>query len=132
MAGKLRRCAAMLLKKRVSHNRVVQPQTTSTHGILRPDAAAMRFRLFRSAPADDLADVIERHWTVRWHLPAAMTFTQEVLPHPCVNLVTESRLVAVHGIPVSRGSKRLAGNGSATGTKFRPGALTAVTGLPAK
>jgi AraC-like DNA-binding protein len=131
MAGKLRRRAAMLLKKRVSHNRGVQAQTTSTHGILRPDAAAMRFELVRRAPSGDLAEFVERHWTVHWRLPAGMAFTQEVLPHPCVNLVTESHLVAVHGIPVSRGRKRLEGSGSATGTKFRPGALSALTGLPA-
>ena len=119
------------MNKRVKHNRRVQTQTTSTHGILRPGAAATGFELVRHSPADDLADFVERHWTVCWRLPSGTSFTQELLPHPCANLVTESQLVAVHGIPVSRGRKRLDGSGSATGTKFRPGALTALTGLPA-
>ncbi|MEA2128520.1 MAG: hypothetical protein QOJ85_1411, partial [Solirubrobacteraceae bacterium] len=54
------------------------------------------------------------------------------LPHPCVNLVTEHDLVALHGMPLSRGSKRLKGTATATGTKLRPGALTALTGRPAR
>jgi AraC-like DNA-binding protein len=110
----------------------VEQPTTSTHGILRPDAGRARFDLVRHAPADDVADLVERHWTVSWSLPRGAAFTQEVLPHPCVNLVTEAHLVAVHGIPLSRARKRLEGTGSATGTKFRPGALTALTGRPAE
>jgi AraC-like DNA-binding protein len=123
------------LKKRDTpgwQNSRMEQRTTSTHGILRPDAGRARFELVRLAPADDVADLVERHWTVRWSLPPGAAFTQEVLPHPCANLVTEADLVAVHGMPHSRGRKRLEGTGSATGTKFRPGALTAFTGRPAE
>src|SRR4051812_42507619 len=113
---------------RMADSALVHEQTASTHGILRPDRGQSRFRLVRHAPAADVADLVERHWTVSWNLPRGATFTQEVLPHPCANLVTEAHLVAVHGMPLSRGRKTLEGSGSATGTKFRPGALAALTG----
>jgi AraC-like DNA-binding protein len=113
------------------HNLPVQPQTSSTYGILEPDAGRARFELVRHAPADDIGEFVERHWTVSWSLPRGMHFTQELLPQPCANLVTESHLVAVHGIPLGRGRKRLEGSGRATGTKFRPGALAAFTGRAA-
>jgi AraC-like DNA-binding protein len=121
------------LNKRVTANGRIAPmpeQTTSTHGVLRPDLARTRFKLERHPPTEDVADLVERHWTVSWSVPAGVGFTQEILPHPCVNLVTEADLVAVHGMPLSRGTKRLEGAGRATGTKFRPGALTALTGRP--
>lgn len=111
---------------------LVHEQTASTHGMLRPDRGQGRFRLVRHAPAANVADLVERHWTVSWSLPRGVAFTQEVLPHPCANLVTEAHLVAVHGMPLSRGRKTLEGSGSATGTKFRPGALAALTGRPAE
>lgn len=110
----------------------MQQQTASTHGILRPDAGRALFELVRRDPAPDVADLVERHWTVSWSLPPGVAFTQEVLPHPCANLVTEADLVAVHGMPLSRGRKQLDGTGCATGTKFRPGALTAFSGRPAR
>lgn len=126
------------MKKRVRdelpgwHNSRVPHQTASTHGILRPDAGQARFELVRHEPADDVADLVERHWTVSWSLPRGVAFTQEVLPHPCANLVTEADLIAVHGMPLSRGRKRLQGTSCATGTKFRPGAMTALSGRPAR
>jgi AraC-like DNA-binding protein len=107
------------------------PETTSTHGILgAPEARG--FELTRHPPAADLADYIERHWVVRWSLPPGETFTQELLPHPCVNLVTESSGSAVHGMPLSRSQHRLEGRGMAIGTKFRPGGLAPFLQVPAK
>jgi AraC-like DNA-binding protein len=97
-------------------------RTTSVHGILGA-AEARGFTLTRHAAAADLADYIERHWVVSWSLPPGVTFTQEMLPHPCVNLVTESAGVAVHGIPLARARHPLEGTGLAIGTKFRPGGL---------
>src|SRR3954470_21056064 len=90
-------------------NRSMEQRTSSTYGILRPDAARVPLELVSGAPAADVADLVERHWTVRWGLPPGGAFTQEILPHPCVNLVTEAHLVAVHGVPLSRGRKRLEG-----------------------
>jgi AraC-like DNA-binding protein len=119
-----------LEKPGVLHNRLVKPRpTTSTHGILEPDAAS-RFELTRHQPADDVADYVERHWVVRWSLGPSARFTQELLPHPCVNLVTESHGVAVHGIPTARSRHDLEGAGMVVGTKFRPGAFAAFTSIP--
>jgi AraC-like DNA-binding protein len=105
--------------------------TASTHGILHPDAGRPHFRLTRHAPSGDLADYVERHWIVEWDLPAGASFTQAILPHPCVNLASEPGLTAVHGVPLGRASRRLEGSGVAIGTKFRPGAFAALARTPA-
>jgi AraC-like DNA-binding protein len=104
--------------------------TASTHGILHAGAAPP-FELRRWLPAADLADYIERHWAVRWQLAEGVSFTQELLPHPCVNLVTEFGGAAVYGMPSRRDRRRLGGSGTAVGTKFRPGAFSAFTELAA-
>jgi AraC-like DNA-binding protein len=104
--------------------------TTSTQGILR--AGRVRpFELHRWLPAPDLADYIERHWAVRWELEEGASFTQELLPHPCVNLVTEAGGAAVYGMPSRRAHHRLDGSGIAVGTKFRPGAFSGFVELAA-
>jgi AraC-like DNA-binding protein len=99
----------------------VQEATASTHGILEPERGRTHFELRRLAPSEELADHVERHWIVSWDLGEGGSFTQEILPHPCVNLVGEPGLIAVWGIPVSRSPHRIEGTGVAIGTKFRPG-----------
>jgi AraC-like DNA-binding protein len=104
--------------------------TASTQGIL--DVGAVRpFELRRWPPAPDLSEYVERHWEVRWRLKPGDTFTQELLPHPCVNLVSELGRAAVYGLPSRRARRRLEGAGAAVGTKFRPGAFSAFVGLSA-
>jgi AraC-like DNA-binding protein len=95
--------------------------TASTRGILEPDAAAAHFRLTRFPPSPDLSPFVERHWIVAWDLRGRPPFTQEVLPHPCVNLVVEPGLAAVHGVGSGRFARELRGTGRAVGVKFRPG-----------
>jgi len=108
------------------------PQATEpTRGILRPDAGRSRFELNRRSPADDLAGHVERHWSVRWDLHDNPPFTQEILPHPCVNLVAEPGLVAVYGIPLGRSPHTIEGAGIAIGTKFRPGGFGGFLDRPA-
>jgi AraC-like DNA-binding protein len=104
----------------------------TTHGILRPDAARARFALSRREPSDDLAAHVERHWSVRWDLRGEPPFTQEILPHPCVNLVAEPGLVGVYGIPLGRSPHTIQGAGAAIGTKFRPGGFGGFLGRPAR
>ena len=106
-----------------------QGPTTSTQGILGPSVRA--FELIRFSPASDLSEFVERHWVVRWHLKPGTSFTQELLPHPCVNLVCEPGRVAVHGTPLTRSQHRLVGDGLVVGTKFRPGAFSSFLDLPA-
>jgi AraC-like DNA-binding protein len=103
--------------------RRVRSPTTSTRGILEPGAGRAHFSLERRSPSPDLARHVERHWIVRWDLRGARPYTQEVLPHPCVNLVGEPGLVAVHGIPTEVFARTLEGRGMAIGTKFRPGGI---------
>ena len=105
--------------------------TETTHGILRPGVGRTRFELRRRSPADALSDHVERHWTVRWDLRGEPPFTQEILPHPCVNLVAEPGLVAVYGIPLGRSPHTIEGAGIAIGTKFRPGGFGGFLDRPA-
>ena len=102
-----------------------------TRGILEPHAGLARFTLERHRPSPDLADWVERHWVVRWNLADGEAFTQAILPHPCVNLVSEPGLIAVHGIPTARWQRTLSGSGMAIGTKFKPGGFAGFFGRPA-
>lgn len=102
-----------------------------THGILEPRAGLARFTLERRLPAEDLRDWVERHWIVRWDLADGESFTQAILPHPCVNLVSEPGLIAVHGIPTAQSHHTLTGTGTVVGTKFRPGGFACFTDRPA-
>ena len=104
--------------------------TASTRGIVDPSAARGGFELVRLAPAPDLADLVERHWVVRWDLPPGEEFTQVVVPHPNANVVAEADGFAVHGIPAGLFSRTLHGSGAVLGTKLRPGALRVLLGTP--
>jgi AraC-like DNA-binding protein len=104
--------------------------TADTRGILNPRRGASHFTLTRHAPAPVVAERIERHWIVRWDLRGRSPFTQDVLPHPCVNVVFEGGEGRVYGVVRHRFSRRLEGAGMAVGTKFRPGAFAAFVELP--
>src|SRR4051794_4350534 len=98
--------------------------TASTYGILGPDAVGRVFLLRRTPPADDLAHLVERHWVVRWDLGDRPPHSQEVVTHPCVNLVFEPHGAAVFGVQRRRDSRVLRGSGWAVGVKFRPGGFS--------
>ncbi|MFF2450934.1 helix-turn-helix domain-containing protein [Isoptericola sp. NPDC058082] len=102
--------------------------TASTRGLVDPAAARGGFALVRLDPAPDLADLVERHWVVRWDLPPGAEFTQVVIPHPNANVVAEAEGFAVHGIPGGLFSRTLRGSGAVLGTKLRPGALRVLVG----
>lgn len=103
--------------------------TTSLGGILDPEAARRHFRLTRYPPSDDLADLVERHWIVEWDLDAP--FTQELVTHPCVNLVFERDVALIHGVITGRGAKEISGRSKAVGVKFRPGGFHPLKPIPA-
>src|SRR4051794_9992174 len=94
-------------------------ETTSRRRILDPEAARRHYRLTRYAPSPDLAHLVERHWIVEWDLREP--FTQELVTHPCVNLVFEAHVALIHGVITGRGAKEISGRGKAVGVKFRPG-----------
>nr|QKW93808.1 DNA-binding transcriptional activator FeaR [Vitiosangium cumulatum] len=104
--------------------------STSQRGILNPHEGRKHFHLARHAPAGDLSFFVERHWIIRWDLRGQEPFEQEVLPHPCVNLVVEAGRSAVHGVDTRRFVARLEGKGQVVGTKFRPGAFFPFVRVP--
>ena len=104
--------------------------TASKLGLVDPTAAGAGFALTRLAVAPDLADVVERHWVVRWDLPPGTSFTQVLVPHPAANLVAEAGGCAAHGVPEGVFERTLTGAGVVVGTKFRPGALRVLLGHP--
>lgn len=103
--------------------------TTSVGGILDPQEARRHFRLTRYPPSDDLAELVERHWIVAWDLDEP--FTQEVVTHPCVNLVFEADVALIHGVITGRDARTLDGRGKAVGVKFRPGGFHPFLPVPA-
>jgi AraC-like DNA-binding protein len=108
----------------------MQRPTASTRGILGPDAVGRVFSLRRTPPAPDLEPLIERHWVVRWDLRGRPPHRQEVVTHPCVNLVFEPHGAAVFGIQRRRDSRLLRDSGWAVGVKFRPGGFSGFLGRP--
>ena len=103
-------------------------QTTTEYGVLGvPDAS---FRLDRVPVAEDLADLVERHWLVRWDLPPGRVHEVTLLPHPCVNLVYDNGMVAIAGVGRERFTYPYTGSGRVFGVKFRPGAFRPFLGSP--
>src|SRR5215213_7020874 len=109
------------------------PRTSPTgnHGLVRPWEHGHSFHLESLPPSLQLERVVDRHWIVRWDLRGREPFQQEVLPHPSVNLVIEPHGSWVWGVPTTRDVRLLRGEGWAVGTKFKPGAFTALTGIAA-
>jgi len=105
--------------------------STDNHGLVRPWERDRSFRLDGVAPSPRLRGVVDRHWIVRWDLRGRHPFRQEVLPHPSVNLVVEPHGAYVWGVPTQRDVRLLQDQGWAVGTKFKPGAFTAMTGIEA-
>ncbi len=101
--------------------------TTSTRGILRPDQLGRAFSLTRLLPPPDLADVVERHWVVRWDLRDRDPYTSEVITHPCVNVCFEPHGAHIYGVQRPKDVRELSGTGWCVGTKFRPGGFAGFT-----
>ena len=102
-----------------------------SRGILAPAAGEARFTRALRDPDPELAPWVDRHWIVRWELPAGEPFTQAILPSPCVNLSSEPGLIAVYGIPLDRSLHTIEGTGMVVGTKFLPGGFAPFSSVPA-
>jgi AraC-like DNA-binding protein len=105
-----------------------QVATTSEYGVL--GVRDVDYRLDRAPAADDLADLVERHWLVSWDLPAGRRASVTLLPHPCVNLVFDRGVAAVAGVGSERFTYVYEGRGRVFGVKFRPGAFRPFLGGP--
>ncbi len=105
-----------------------QVATTSEYGVL--GVRDVDFTLDRFPPADDLADLVERHWLVSWDLPPGREASVTLLPHPCVNVVLDGGRLAVSGVGRSRFTYAYRGTGRVFGIKFRPGGFLPFLGRP--
>jgi AraC-like DNA-binding protein len=92
-------------------------------GVLDPQAEHQGWSFGRFHPSNDLADLIEHHWTVAWDLAGRLPDMQETLPHPSIHLVFESDQAWIHGVVTGRFARPLIGRGRVVAVKFRPGAF---------
>jgi AraC-like DNA-binding protein len=102
--------------------------TTSDYGLL--GVRDFDFTLERAPAAEDLAELIERHWLVSWTVPPGRHEPVTLLPHPCVNLVFDQGQVVIGGVDRERFTYQCTGRGRAFGVKFRPGAFRPFLGAP--
>lgn len=118
------------------------PPTASTAGLLRPDEFARHVDLAREPASAVAAPWVENRWSLRWRLPDGRWYDSEVLPHPTCSLTVElgshprsgmpaGETVVVTGVCTRRFDVEVSGWGRVVGLRFRPGGLTALTGLPA-
>jgi AraC-like DNA-binding protein len=99
-------------------------------GVLRPDLAAGRVDLVRSAPSAPLAPFVEYYWIVRWDLRGQPSHEQAILPHPNVHLVFEASGAGIYGVDRSLFTRRLFGQGKVLGVRFRAGCFRPFWGAP--
>jgi AraC-like DNA-binding protein len=90
-------------------------------GVLHPDLAARRFQLARHDPSPELAPFVEWYWILRWDLRGEPPHTQDILPHPNVNLGFEASGAGIFGVDTRLFTRSLAGAGRVLGVKFTPG-----------
>lgn len=105
-------------------------ERASTLGILNPQDGFSHFQLERREPCRELAPFVSRYWSTSWDLRERAPFAQEVLPHPCVNVVFEAERTAVHGPAVARYVAELSGLGWVLGIKFTPAGFSAFARAP--
>ena len=110
--------------------------------ILDPRRFAEHATLARPACHPALDPFVEHYWTLQWRLPAGASYRSSLVPVARANLTIEPATshragtttpgVFVTGV-VSRArfDVTLTGSGDVAGVKFRPGALTALTGVAA-
>jgi AraC-like DNA-binding protein len=97
-------------------------------GVLDLHAGERWFDLEIRRPADDLAELVEHYWRVRWDLRGREPYAQHTLPHPSVHLVVEAGRSEVVGVTTGRFTRVLEGRGRAFGVKFRPAGFRPLLG----
>lgn len=100
-------------------------------GLLHSEGNVAPFQLVRYNASPVLADIVDCYWITRWNLAGAPDHHQELLPHPCIQVVIEKSESAIFGIGRAKTVKVLSGFGRAVGIKFWPGAFSAVSQQPA-
>ncbi|RNI23047.1 helix-turn-helix domain-containing protein [Flexivirga caeni] len=110
--------------------------------LLDPQRFAEHAALSRPSCHPALNTWVENYWTVRWTLRAGASYSPSLVPIAQANLTVESggsTRVGADGpgvfltgvVSARRFDVHLSGTGGIAGVKFRPGALTALTGVDA-
>ena len=72
-------------------------------------------------PAQDLAELVEHYWQVKWDLRGHEPYTQHTLSNASVHFVMERCRSHIQGVITGRFTRVLEGSGRVFGIKFRPG-----------
>jgi AraC-like DNA-binding protein len=83
-------------------------------------------------PSPGLEPFLYGHWDTRWDLGGGEPPAQEVLHHPCVNVVARSSGREVWGIRRKRWTHGGSSSGHLGGTRFRPGAFAIFAAVPVR
>jgi AraC-like DNA-binding protein len=100
-------------------------------GIVDPHVLAELVHFMRYAPSRPLDGLVDRFWAVRWAFPGGRHHDQQVLTHPCGNVIVtlepDGRLSAVlSGLARRVTTRRLSGGGWAVAAMTTPGGLGAL------
>jgi AraC-like DNA-binding protein len=87
-------------------------------GVLDLRAGKGRFETAQYRPAPELAELVEHHWRVRWHVQEP--YVQHTLSNASVHLCMERGNSRVQGVVTGRFTRTLVGSGRVFGVKFRP------------
>lgn len=87
-------------------------------GVLDLRAGQGRFETARYRPAPELAELVEHHWRVRWHV--AEPYEQHTLSNAAVHLCVERGSSRIQGVVTGRFTRTLVGAGRVFGVKFQP------------
>lgn len=121
-------------------NASAPPVTSTGRGVLRPDQLARLVSLERFTCAPSVHRYVENYWLLTWDLPRGTNHLSSTLPHPACTLSVErgntrpavgADPVVLTGVISRRFDVTVRGRGWVFGVKFRPGGLTALTGVPA-
>ncbi|MGM1029559.1 MAG: helix-turn-helix domain-containing protein [Actinomycetota bacterium] len=103
-------------------------------GVLQP-ANLQRFSAQWISPADDVRDVIDTYWAVRWQLDDGEAIEQRIIDHPSITLSIERGDVAApFVVTASRArawTRTIAGRGDVFALRLRPAGLAVLSDLAA-
>lgn len=94
--------------------------------VVYPAAGQQAFDIERIAPTPALAEFVDYHWLVRWHVPGP--HRQQVVPQPRVHLAAENGRLLVHGVNPRSFTRTLSGTGHVLGAAFHPGGFRPMLG----
>ena len=101
-------------------------------GVLQP-ANLERFHAQWIVPADDVREIVDTYWAVRWHLDAGESIAQRIIDHPSVTFSIEHGDVDAPFVVTSARShawtRTLAGRGDVFAIRLRPAGLAVLSDL---